>query len=933
MSLEVGSKLGPYEIVALLGSDVYKATHGEDASAVVIRVLASEGETEFGKLKERFDKQARAVAALSHPNIGLLYDIGQADGVDFVVTEFVEGDTLAARLQSGPLTLGEAMRVALEIGDALDKAHRAGVVHRDLNPSSVVLADTGAKLLDFGLAELRASSPAQLVPQSASATVGVGGAKFASGMGIEYTAPELFEGKPADGRTDIFAFGAIVYEMVTGRKAFEGRSRAALIAAITTADSVPLTSLEPRAPRALEQLVDRCLAKDPEERWQAAHDLMVKLRWMTAGGAPADVATAGPAKMSRTTRILLAAAALAAVALAVPAALYFRGSGNTEKFQFRIPAIGIGSTGFALSPDGQTIALVARPESQDSSSLYVRKVGGLAFIRLLGTDDAAQPFWSPDSRSIAYLAKGRLMKVSAAGGAPQDISEAAGFSGGTWSSGGTILFGSSKGLLRVSAEGGTPAAVTKLADKESGHLWPCFLPDGKHLLYLAWSAAAGERAVYAGALDSKDRTKLMSAATNAVYAPGYLLYHRQASLFAQPFDAGNRTLSGEPVHVADEVFSNPSNGRGSFDVSQNGVLLYYQGAGAPAGRAGITPTARFAWFDRTGKELAEAGESGPFGDMDASPDGKLIAVTRQEAGAAGADIWVVDWQRAGASTRLTLDPADDINPVWSPDGNRVAYTTYRKGNADIYVKNSNGSGAETPLLDSAVDEMVEDWSKDGKFIAYLSGQNSTPDIYVLPLTGDKKPFPVVQGNFRKNEPQFSYDGKWLAYTSDESGTFQVYVMSFPAGEQKLMVSTDGGGQPRWRKDGKELFYRATDGRIMTVDIKTAGKIESSAPRLLFLGGTNLASAREPGRHMMWVSPDGQRLLIRGFTGGRSITSGGASAVPFAQLFASGQPGSATALASRRTGGILGDISNGLTVVQNWTADVGQASRPLQNEGK
>ncbi|MBK5295306.1 MAG: serine/threonine-protein kinase, partial [Acidobacteriia bacterium] len=837
------------------------------------------------------------------------------DGVDFVVSEYVEGDTLSARLERGPLPLGEAMQVALEIGDALDKAHRAGVVHRDLHPKSIVLGATGAKLLDFGLAELRASTPAQLIPKSSSVTVGVGGPKLSGDLGIEYTAPEQFEGKPADARTDIFAFGAILYEMVTGKKAFEGRSRAVLIAAITTADPLPLTSLQPRAPRALEQLVDRCLAKDPEERWQAAHDLMVKLRWMTAAGAPVEAAAAGPATMSRRTRILLAAAALLAAVLAVPATLYFRGPGSGAKFQFRVPAIGISSTGFALSPDGQTIALVARPESQDSSSLYVRRVGALAFIRLLGSDDAAQPFWSPDSRFIAYVAKGRLMKVSVAGGAPQDISEAAGFSGGAWSSGGTILFGSSKGLQRVSAEGGTPAAVSTPAGKETGHLWPCFLPDGKHFLYLAWSAAAGDRAVYTGTLDSKDRTRLMPASTNAVYAPGYLLFHRQASLFAQAFDAGSRTLSGEPVHVADEVFSNPANGRGSFDVSQNGVLLYYQGAGAPAGRAGITPNARFAWFDRSGKETAEAGESGPFGDMDASPDGKLIAVTRQDGGSAGADIWVVDWGRAGASTRLTLDPADDINPVWSPDGNRVAYTTFRKGNADIYVKNGNGSGAETPLLDSSVDETVEDWSKDGQFIAYLSGQNNTPDIYVLPLTGDKKPFPVVQGNFRKNEPQFSYDGKWLAYTSDESGTFQVYVMSFPTGEQKLMVSTDGGGQPRWRKDGKELFYRATDGRIMTVDIKTTGKIESSAPRLLFLGGTNLQTAREPGRHMMWVSPDGQRLLIRGFTGGRNVGVGG-SGVGFAQLFAAGGPTGSAAMLGRR-GGILGDISNGLTVVQNW----------------
>ncbi len=930
MSFTAGTKLGPYEIVSPLGaangSEVYKATHAEESRTVAIRVFPPEwtGGVAFPEIKERYDLQAQAVAALSHPHIGLLYEIGQQDGVDFLVTEYVEGDTLAARLQRGALDLHEAMKVGVAIGDALDKAHRAGVVHRNLKPSNVMLTKTGAKLLDFGLAELQPSRAAEFVPKTAAATGGAGAPKPGGELGIAYTAPEQFEGKPADARADIFAFGAILYEMVTGKKAFEGRSRAVLIAAITTVDPEPLRSLQPRAPRGLAHVVERCLEKEPDNRWQTWHDLMVQLRWITEGGAPAGGwAAAGLGKWSRLTRVLLAAAALAIAALAVPAGLYFRGPGEPERFQFRVPVIGINPAGFALSPDGQTIALVARTESsQEASSLYVRRVGGLAFNKLLGTEDAAQPFWSPDSRFIAFSAKGRLKKVSVAGGAPQDIAEAAGFSGGAWNAEGTILFGSAKGLQRVSAEGGKPAAITTLTGKESGHFWPGFLPDGRHFLYLAWSAEASARAVFIGTLDSKDKTQLMTAASNVVYAPGYVLFHREASLFAQPFDANKRTLGGEPVHVADEVLSNPANGRGSFDVSQNGVLIYYQGAGAPAGRAAIAPNARFAWFDRTGKELAEAGEQGPYGDMDVSPDGKLIALTRQEPGAAGADIWVIDWQRAGVSTRLTLDPADDINPVWSPDGTRVAFTSFRKGNADIYVKNANGAGAETPLLDSSIDEMVEDWSKDGRFIAYLSGQNSVPDIYVLPLAGDKKPFPVVQGNFRKNEPQFSYDGKWLAYTSDESGTFQVYVMSFPAGDQKLQVSTDGGGQPRWKRDGKELYYRALDGRVMALDIKTGGKLESGVPRILFLGGTGRSEARDPSRHMLAVTPDGQRLLLRGLAG-RALAASGSS-VPFAQLFASGQAGGFDAF--RRRGGILNDISNGLTVVQHWTAGAGKGDK-------
>jgi len=927
MPLAPGAKLGPYEIVAPLGSahgsDVYKATHAGESRTVAIRVFPPDwaGEAGFPQLKDHFDRQAQACITLAHPNIGLLYDIGEQDGLDFVVTEFVEGETLAARLQRGPLPLNEAMQVALAIGDALDKAHRAGIVHQAVKPSNVMLTRTGAKLLDFGLADLRPSKAA-VVPQSAMATVGVAGAKL-SGIHIEYTSPEQLEGKPGDARADIFSFGATVYEMVTAKKAFEGKSRAVLIAAITTAEPDPLTLFQPKAPRALQHVVERCLEKDPEDRWQTAHDMMVQLRWITEGGVPVTAAD-GQAKPDRKIQVLLAAAVFAVAVLASAAVIYFRGPAQPGRFQFRVPVVGANPSNFALSPDGKTIALVAKPGSQEASSLYVRRVGSLAFNKLLGTEDAEQPFWSPDSRFIGYAAKGRLRKVSVAGGAPQDIAQAAGFSGGAWNKEGIILFGSEKGLQRVSAEGGTPAGVTTVAGKDSGHFWPGFLPDGRHFLYLAWSGEATNRAVFLGSLDSKDKTRLMTAASNAMYAPpGYLLFHREASLFAQPFDPGNGALSGEPVHVADEVFSNPANGRGSFDVSQNGVLLYYQGTGATAGRAGILGDARFAWFDRTGREVAEGGAQGPYGDMDVSPDGKLIALTRQEPGSQGADIWVMDWQRAGVVTRLTLDTADDINPVWSHDGTRIAFTTYRKGNADIYVKNANGSGGETPLLASPVDEMVEDWSRDGRYIAYLTGQNNATDIYALPLSGDQKPFPVVQGNFRKNEPQFSYDAKWLAYTSDESGTFQVYVMSFPSGDQRLQVSTEGGGQPRWKRDGKELFYRSLDGRVMVVDMKTVGKLESGIPRLVFAPGTTNPTGIDPVRHMTSVTADGQRFLIRTFFNtGRASATG---AVPFAQVFATGQAaGGASEI--RRPGnlgntfrGNLGNTSNGLTVIQYWTA--------------
>lgn len=917
MPLQAGARLGAYEILAPIdaagATGVYKASDTLAGRTVTIRVLTAQPDAP--EARQRFERQAQTLAALQHPHIGTLHEIGHQDGVDFVVSEYFEGQRLAERLKGKPLDLDEALAVGLAVASALDAAHRAGVLHRNLNPASVMLTQSGPKLLDFGLSELPSSSPV-----GASQTEV--GRKPEENPGLPYTAPELLDGKPADARADLFAFGAVLYEMIAGKRAFEGKSRAVLVAAITTEEPDPLCQVQPKAPRTLQHIVQRCLAKDPDDRWQTAHDMLVQLRWVTEGGVPGAIsgrATEG----ARLTRVLLAAGVLLVAALAYPALRYFRGAGAQEAFQIRVPVRGLNVASHAISPDGQTIAMVARPNSQEPSALYVRRVGSVTFQRLGGTDDAAQPFWSADNRVIAFVAGGRLKKVGVAGGAPQDIGEVQGFSGGTWNREGTILFGSAKGVFRVSAEGGKPAAVTTPAAPETGHYWPDFLPDGRHFLYLAWSGQAGNRAVFVGDVDSKQTTRLLAADSNPAYAaPGYVLFHREASLFAQPFDAKKLVLTGEPVHVADEVSSTPASGRGNFSVSQEGTLLYFQGANAPAGRGQTNIGVQFGWVDRTGNIIAPAGEAGPYGDMDLSPDGKLIAVTKQEAGSPGADIWVIDWQRAGVSTRLTLDPADDLNPVWSPDGTRIAFTTYRKGNADIYVKNANGVGAETPLLDGSNDEIVKDWSKDGSYIAYLSGQDNFQDIYVLPLSGDKKPFPVVQGRFQKNEPQFSYDGKWLAYTSDESGMFQVYVISFPAADQKLQVSMAGGGQPRWRKDGKELYFRAPDNRIMVVDIHAGAKLESGSPRVLFFPQMNNFMTRDPVRHQLAVTPDGQRFLFRvpptfgGNPGGRG---GAPSALPV--FIPPGQTGAAAPTQPNLAG-----LSNGLTVIQHWTAALGKAEK-------
>ena len=936
MALAPGTRLGPYEVQSPIGAggmgEVYKATDTRLNRTVAIKVLPTQWVRD-PEMKQRFDREAQTIASLAHPNICTLHDIGSEhregeQPIDYLVMEYLEGQTLATRLGRGALPLDEALKVGIAIADALDCAHRAGIVHRDLKPANVMLTPTGPKLLDFGLAKTAdagrpPSSPSGLSPAPAAPTTPARRSVTAQGMivgTLQYMAPEQIEGAEADARSDIFAFGAILHEMVTGARAFEGKNRALLIAAIATLELDPLSKTQPAAPPKLDHVAKRCLAKDPEERWQTAHDLTVQLRWIASGG----VSSAQPvtdAKPDKRLSLFVAAALVLLAGTAVPAMLYLQGSPAVEPTQFRIPVAGLSDADIALSPDGQTVALVARPNTQEASSLFIRPVGATTFRRLGGTEDASLPFWSPDSRTVAFLAGGRLKRVEASGGAPKDLGAAPGFSGGAWSASNVILFGSAKGLFRLSAEGSPPEAVTTVEAPEAGHFWPSFLPDGQRFVYLAWSDDAANRAVFAGSLGSKEKTRLMAAESNAVSVPGYLVFHREATLFAQAFDG--RRLTGDPVHVADRLAFTSSSGRGHFDVSQNGVLLYAQSGGAaggPTGRAGVVTTAVIGWSDPTGKQLGLAAEQGTYGDFDLSPDGKFVAVTRQESGPT-ADIWVIDWERALVPSRLTLDAADDINPVWAPAGDRIAFTTYRKGNADVYVKNANGVGDETPLLDSPADEQIEDWSKDGKYLVYKLGQGAFEDLYVLPLTEkEKKPIPVVTGSYRKDEAQFSYDGKWLAYTSNESGTFEVYVISFPALDQKVRLSAlGGGGQPRWTKEGKTVYYRGPDGAAMAVDLKIGARIEPSPARRMFSSHTATPSSRDPVRHQWSVTADGKRFLVRyannsaaGFLGGR----GGATPIPY------NAPGALTIAAA----GGQGFVSSGLTVVRNWPAAAGKGGR-------
>jgi eukaryotic-like serine/threonine-protein kinase len=968
MSLSEGTRLGPYQIVGPIGAggmgEVYKATDTRLSRTVAIKVLPKHF-ADDPEMKERFAREAQTIAGLNHPNICILHDIGEQDGTHFLVMEYVEGETLADRIARGPMPLDEVLRIASEIVDALDKAHRQGIVHRDLKPANVMLAKatrTGAgastkvitapaesaaqspshpsaaavatssksgrvpssapsmrsssshtKLLDFGLAKWVAPGGHTIAGQSTRMDVTTQGAIVGT---LQYMAPEQVEGKEADARTDIFALGAVLYEMLTGKRAFEGKSQASLIGAIMKAEPRPISHYASETPAVLEHMIARCLVKDPEERWQDAHSLKLKLQWIARHRD--RVAVAAPKPTSREVAVWATLAILLA-GVSIPAYLHWRGTAEPAAIQFRHTISGLSESDIALSPDGRTIAFVAKPDAAGASSLYVRPMRGLVAVKLAGTDNASQPFWSPDSQFIAYVSGGQLKKVSASGGATQDLSAAPDFYGGAWSGSGTIVFGTPKGLFSVSAEGGQPTPVSELGQGEAGHFWPSFLPDGRHLVYLAWSEEPGRRAIYAGALDSRDRTRLVDAESNPVFAAtpaagGQLLFHRQSTLFAQPFDPKALRLTGNPAQATGDV-SVAANGFGRFWVSQNGALIYFQGlrGASTSGRARVT-ISQFGWIDPTGGRAGAALDPGQYGDMDLSPDGKFIAVTRQESGAAAADIWVFDWAKQ-VPQKITNDPVDAIDPVWSPDGLRVAFTSFRKGNADIYVTNANGTGAETPLLESAANEAIEDWSRDGRFIAFEFGKDAFQDIYALPIENGKpgKPFPVVEGRYQKNEPQFSKDGKWLAYTADQNqpGTFQVYVVSFPVPDRKLQVSTDGGGQPRWSWDGKRIFYRTPDNRMAHVEMTLGHTLQASPPSFIGAAATTNPTAADLTRHMFSVAADG-RFLVRIPVGAATVgASGGAAPIVPPTITPAGRGGGTTAA--------RGPVTSGLTAVLNWTS--------------
>jgi Tol biopolymer transport system component len=867
MTIAAGARLGPYEIVSPLGAggmgEVWKARDTRLERTVAIKVLPSHLSSS-PEVRQRFEREAKTISALSHPHICALYDVGNQDGVEYLVMEYLEGETLAGRLAKSPLPLDQTLRYGIEIADALDRAHRQGIVHRDLKPGNIMLTKSGVKLLDFGLAKAMApvsnqSSLTALATAAGSTPLTREGTILGT---VQYMAPEQLEGSEADARTDIFALGAVLYEMATGNKAFSGKSQASLISAIMSSDPPPISSLQPMSPPALDRVVKTSLAKDPDARWQSTHDVAEELKWIAEGGSQAGLPAPVIARRKSRERVAWVVAGVCLLAAIFFAVVHFRQTtveARPMRFFVFPPeettiAFGPSAPQVAVSPDGRYLVLTTTASDQ-KTHLWIRPLDSLAARKLAGTEGAIFPFWSPDSRFIGFFAQGKLRRIDVSGGSPQTLCDAPSGNGGAWSREGVIVFSPNResALTRVSATGGPSASLTALdrRRRETAHYWPQFLPDGRHFLYLVLSGLRENRGIYVRSLDSPDAKLVLKTEVRALFTPpGYLLFMQQGTLMAQRFDPNRLRLTGEPIRVAEDVAHNPSNGRNTLTVSDNGVLAYRSGG------VGGLPTSELVWFDRAGNRIGSAAGPGLYMRPTLSPDGKRVAVQRRDSQTGTDDIWLVDLARSTVS-RLTFGSSNQAFPVWSPDGDRIVFASDRDGTSSLYQQISTGAGREELVLGSENAKYSVDWSPDGRFIAFEDQDPKTgTDLWVLPLFGDRKPVPFLRTEFNEGQGQFSPDGRWMAYSSNESGRREVYVQAFPNPGGKWQVSTDGGSFPRWRRDGKEIFYIAADRKLMAVSVQANSTFQAGQPQPLF-------EPRVFGAPIIpyTVSADGKRFLV------------------------------------------------------------------------
>ena len=908
-TLAAGVRLGPYEIVELVGTggmgEVYRARDTRLDRSVAIKILPSRLSSQPGR-RERFAREARVLANLNHKHIRAVYDVrfwqaparfesstlsfegyGADIGVEFLVMEYLDGETLDRYLARKTMPLSRAMAYAAEIADALDAAHRHGVIHGDVKPANIMLTSSGVKLLDFGIARLVASTtePHDKTVTDDQAIAGT----------TPYMAPEQFEGVSDDPRSDLFALGVVLYQTIAGRLPFEGASRARVMAAILEHEPEPLTSPNEAIPAALEHLVMKCLAKDPRDRWQTARDLSSELAWIArsttpvAPPAPAIAAAPPPnpaparrwrmpAPLSYAASAILAAAAIGAVVMTAWRVLNPLSQTGTSPVRFVVESplgspMSVAPGAFAISPDGSRLAFVA-PDATGTRSLWLRTLDAFETHPIQGTADAWNPFWSPDSQSIAFTAGGKLRRVDLAADRVSTIGDITAAGYGAWSPDGTIVFSiadRTNALVRVPAAGGTPEPLSLPSGLRGAAVTgPEFLPDGRTFVYHARTASTATTGVYLASLDGGTHRLLMQSDSQAAYAePGYLLTLAAGTLVARPFDARRRVLTGAAVALPEVVSFVPGLDRAAFSISRQGVLVY---------RARID-TSTLTWLDRVGRPIGSLG-TGAYINPALSPDGARVAITRGDPQTAQSDIWIVD--AYGSARQLTSTPGVENFPVWSPDGSRVLFASDRNGAMSLYQKDANADAGDPdePLVVSNDAKIPFDWSRDGRFLLFASFDGRgmmRPRLWVqslpgsVPTTTEIAASSLGQGD---GQLQISPDGRWVAYASDVAGSPQVFVRPFPNGPGRWLISTAGGVEPKWRADGRELFYLASDQMLMSAQIGDGPVFTASPVRPLFrsnLVGAYLGSPYPNGRvrNEYAVSPDGQRFLIAQPAGGPS----------------------------------------------------------------
>jgi serine/threonine protein kinase len=872
MALTSGTKLGPYEIVAAVGAggmgEVYRARDTRLDRTVAIKVLPSHLSSD-PELKQRMEREAKAISALQHANICTLYDIGAQDGTHFLVMEYLEGQTLAERLEKGALPLDQVLKIGTEIAHALEKAHHQGIIHRDLKPANIMLTKAGAKLMDFGLAKPEMPVAARAIGSLTPSTPTMNLASLTSAASpltqkgsivgtFQYMAPEVLQGGEADARSDLFGFGCVLYEMVTGRRAFEGKSQLSVFSAILEKDPEPISASQPLVPPMLDRVVRACLAKDPVDRFQSAHDVAMDLGWV------ADSASTGPAKPSPRLNIAwLAALLLGFTAIAgIAGYRWAKSSEELVSLHTEIPPPAkflLDTTGDAggmpvLSPQGDKLAFVAH--SGESKLLWVRSLSSDTAQQLDGTQGAMHPFWSPDGRYIGFFAGNKLMKIAATGGPVAALADAPNARGGSWGANDVIVFAPDflGTLAKISAQGGTAEPATVIdKTKHDTQRWPWFLPDGKHFIFLSTSHTGGElkqNGIYFGSVASTEIRFVTAADSAAQYASGYLLYRANTALVAQPFDPQNGVLSGSATPLVNNLRDDVGVWRSIFAVSQNGLMVYQVGNAASA-------KSHLVWFDRGGNALADfdPGESTTI-DVRLSPDDKRVVF------GSGTGIWTLDLERK-TKTRVTFDQQVVQEPSWSPDGKTIMFSARMArggGNVEIRSKAADGSGSEKTLIAEQNNYHYPGWSPDGKYLTYLWGDGEKMvSLWMVPLAGGAKPVAIVQ----PPSPQsniYSYrispDNHWLAYVSDESGQQDIYITSFPEGKGKWKVSTNGGAYPAWSRSGKELFFESITNDFFACPIAVKGsEIDVGTPQ-------HLLHTSSPGLGISFdVSSDGKRLLV------------------------------------------------------------------------